>query len=535
MSTLDILANGLRLIRGTFKDADTNRKVTPSRIYSDYKEVLKPGEEFLSEAQLLEQPSTLLQNRAVEKREEALGEAKYSTIYTVTDFVEQSIEISGYQVDQRGEAIKKGVDNASYEDLEYACYAHRVRYLEDSPRDEKGKPIRMIPSQSDIKIMLHDWLRDRDFGSRDKLRDELQFDENAGEVKINVALKEILMSFKTKTPLKLSVYVLKQWMWQVKRFLNGLPVDAPLLINIFGIGQGTGKTTFTEELTKVFGSYRQNADLSQAMDSRHNKLWTENYVVLFDELAKADGEGGRQTSSSSKASLSVLKFLLTSKEIAQRDMGRTRFSKGSRTFSALSSSNVPVSEILFDPTGMRRFFEIEILADIKKEGGLEATQKRLQYIKNLNMLDLWQQIDENLELGYILPNTPVWEEMIQVQNSYKKADNLDFLFEIAASEGCEHLPIVADSEEHLKVIKLMEDDVGIVGIQDQTNVLLSTATQFYIDIKDDWAGKDYTDEIRWIPKDIKLMQRAKQKDWAVVQIENTWYILREKVTNLEQP
>lgn len=530
MSTLDILANGMKLVRGVIKDIDSGRKLTEKKIYDEYKESLRPGEEFLGKADVLERLHAILTDRQKEEREEKLGDTQYPTIFTVAEFIEQAVTISGYSVDQRGESIKKGVDNAGYEDLEYACYAHRVRYLEDSPRDEKGRPERMVPSQSDIKIMLHDWLRERDFQSRAKLRTKLAYD---AELKgIDKKLKKIFQMFNTKTPLKLSVYVLKQWMWQVKRYMNGLPVEAPLLINIYGTGQGTGKTTFTEELTKVFGSYRQHADLSQAMDSRHNKLWTENYVILFDELAKGDGEGGRQTASSSKASLSVLKFLLTSKQIAQRDMGRTRFSKGDRTFSALSSSNVPVSEILFDPTGMRRFFEIEILADIKKEGGLELTYERVDFIKSLDMFDLWRQIDEEGP-GYILPNTALWERMVEIQNGYKKPDNLDFLFEIAQGEGCEHLPLDEGNDKESLVLDLAKEGLGIKKIQEEADVILSTATQFYIDIKEDWAGADYKDEIRWIPKDMKLMARCKQKGWSVLQINDTWYILRERVADLE--
>jgi hypothetical protein len=535
MSTLANIAYGLTYKNGAFKSNETGRKVTPKKIYSEYRDLLQPGEEFLSEVQVLESLTESIVSREKEYREEALEDTKYPSIFTIAEFIEQSIEVSGYHVDQRGESIKKGVDNASYEDLENACMAHRVRYMEDSPRDEKGKPLRMIPSTGDIKVMLQDWLRSRDFTSRCNLREKLVFEKDCA-AQVDKDLREVLKLFTPKTPLKLSVYVLKQWCWQVKRFLYGMEVKAPLLVNIYGEGQGTGKTTLTEELTKVFGSYRQNADLSQAMDTRHNKLWTENYVILFDELAKADGEGGRQTAASSKASLSVLKFLLTSKEIAQRDMGRTRFTKGSRTFSAFSSSNVPVSEILFDPTGMRRFFEIEILADIKKEGGLQQTLDRVEAMKKVDWLSLWKGIDENLEEGYIVSGTKLWEQMIEIQNGYKKPDNLDFLYEIAESEGVEHLPIHNEGELFETVEKMVQEELSIQAIQEQAAVILSTATQFYVDIKEDWAGQDYRDEIRWIPKDMKLIARAKQKGWGVVQIGDTWYIVREKVSQIpEQP
>ena len=534
MSSLDLLANGLTLSRGVFKNLETNRKVSSSRIYSDYRDLLQPGESLLSEAEVLEQLHNILKERAEDARVDFLEGARYETIHTVEEFIQQAIEVSGYQVDQRGESIKKGVDNASYEDLENACIAHQVRYSEDTPKDEKGKPMRMVPQVGPIKVMLQEWLRCRDFESRDILRDDMRHREV--DLSPDSVLREVLRRFKPKTPLKLSVYVLKQWMWQVKRFMYGMEVKAPLLVNIYGEGQGTGKTTLTEEMTKVFGSYRQNADLSQAMDTRHNKLWTENYVVLFDELAKADGEGGRQTAASSKASLAVLKFLLTSKEIAQRDMGRTRFSKGSRTFSALSSSNIPVSEILFDPTGMRRFFEIEILADIKKEGGLEVTYERVKFLREVDWLSVWRGIDENLEDGYITAGTDLWAQMVEIQNGYKKPDNLDFLHEVAESEGVEHLPIHESSEIFEKVLELANTGAGVKKIEEQLNVLLSTATQFYVDIKDDWAGADYRDEIRWIPKDMKLIARAKQKEWGVVQIDDTWFVVREKISTIpEQP
>lgn len=532
--TIELIADGLNYKNGSFRGADHGRKIAEDKLYQEYRLNLEPGEELLSRVDFVQQLVEIIHERDVSHREEALGETRYETIYTVAEFIEQAIQCSGYKVDQRGESIKKGVDNASFEDLENAILAHRVRYMEDSPRDEKGKPIRMIPTAGDIKVMLQDWLRARDFKSREQLRSRLEYDSSLSG--INKVLRDILVTFRPKTPLKLAVYVLKQWMWQVKRFLYGKEVRAPLLVNIYGAGQGTGKTTFTEEMTKVFGSYRQNADLSQAMDTRHNKLWTENYVVLFDELAKADGEGGKQTAASSKASLAVLKFLLTSKEIAQREMGRTRFSKGSRVFSALSSSNIPVSEILFDPTGMRRFFEIEIEADIKKEGGLEETYRRIDLIKSADWWSVWKQIDESLEEGYIYAGEPIWEQMVEIQNGYKKPDNLDFLYEIAEAEGIEHLPLHEDHESVQLASKLVDEGLSKSKIEEQANVLLSTATQFYMDIKEDWAGMDYRDEIRWIPKDMKLIARARQKDWGVLQINDTWVVVREKISTIpEQP
>ena len=259
---------------------------------------------------------------------------------------------------------------------------------------------------------------------RETIRHE-KASENGGVACLKWVLEDVL---KIQDP-GVSVEVMRHWLWQVKRFTYGLHVPSPLMINILR-PQGCGKTQFISMLAGVpglFGSFMETASLSTMGDSRDMDLWSSKLIVHFDELAFSSEYGNEARN------IEAMKKILTSTYNSRRDLGKNTRSKMKRIFSAVACSNASIVQRIYDPTGMRRYFEMvsqrtdRMTSDEHAQVFGEPTQALgSQPDGAMNPLMIWRSIDETRETGYIVGDLQKVVEAIQL--SYKRADLIEYIW-----------------------------------------------------------------------------------------------------------
>lgn len=203
--------------------------------------------------------------------------------------------------------------------------------------------------------------------------------------------------------------IMKHWAWQVKRKVWNKEVINHIWVNLYG-GTGIGKTTMLKKHTKPLDDFVSTTTISKLFeDTKEIKRLTENYVLIFDELAlNVEGEASGSLSGDQKA---TLKSMLTGEKLDARVYGTQQQSKRKITFSCISSANEHLYDIIFDATSMRRFYELHCTAE--KPESYDEINKYLD-----NSYVFWRSIDENLEKGYWDVHDEIGQRITKEQSEY---------------------------------------------------------------------------------------------------------------------
>ena len=386
-----------------------NRSVNTQKLYQEWFTLLAKDEQPLKQAEFEE---TLLSQLQAERQQRA--ESRSYTLETVSgpdQLVKQAIEAEGFQIDGKGEQITLKGCNSSAEALAVAVRRYNYFYTRDS---KEGKEFtREVYSNAEVENCLLYYLQNRDLHARLSLREQLEYSPEAGADNwLALTVFDIVNRYEVAGDRELAATMLMHFLWQTKRYIYGLEVIDPVFFNIFGVTQGTGKSFFVSQLVSLFKSYTSKATIASMTDSRESARWTENYIVRFEELTT-----GNLDRKDIGNVIATIKQLLTSDTISYRQMRQTKFITQCRTFSAIGDSNFSIVDLLADRSGMRRFFEMECKCGLCPD--------RIKFLHRLDVLRMWKAVDQNC-VGYLLPGSPLYSKLKDVQAGYKKMLPVDY-------------------------------------------------------------------------------------------------------------
>ena len=356
------------------------------------------------------------------------------------------------------------------------------------PSVGKNVTVRQSYTKESIKDTLAVVLPKLERARRPAMREVLAFSEKKVD-STNALLKAFLKSMGSTRP-DFDIKIFKHWMWQVKRYIYGHTVDDPTMLNFYS-KQGTGKTTFLRGLTSALEAYTFEPKIDTVKSEGHAKLWSTKYVVFFDEI-RVDLADKKDMYSL----ISNLKYLLTMDVNMYRTYHTQDMTENPRIFSAISTSNTPLVESLYDRTGMRRFYEIECKAVAE-----DKTYLNLPYIKNNDkeksasayriFKNAWRGIDESLKAGYL--NADDREKLKAIQDEFKRLDCIE-LYELHSSDIFDPYLKLNDKENVTELSDLLK---GTEGFPKDKLISLVTSKGYnfetvikYIKRLEDWAKDD---------------------------------------------
>lgn len=232
--------------------------------------------------------------------------------------------------------------------------------------------------------------------------------------KAELFLRTLYDEWRIKQPYEVFKGVMMHVLWQCKRKLLGRSVQWDLILNFYG-GTGIGKTTMVQYIGSVFGDFAIVSTLSEILDpERQVKKLSECYYANLDELTvgnAVDNKFGNDNGSLTRAQKVAFKKIVTQRKARTRIMGGQSQSSQRYTVSFVASSNTHLADVVYDPTTMRRYVEIECericIEDFSK----------LDAIKPL-LFDLWKSVDENSDTGYWYPGSAIWKAVSDLQKTY---------------------------------------------------------------------------------------------------------------------
>lgn len=217
----------------------------------------------------------------------------------------------------------------------------------------------------------------------EQLLKEIAFD--SGSVKRGrEATRDFLIALKG-VALPEEIAVIEHFIWQVKRKLNGKSVAYHLMPIITG-PQGTGKSTilelFLEPLRAVL---LQGRPVDFVTDEKNFKALSENFIIFFDEMAKA-----------SRTDADRLKEIISAQILSYRPLYTNENAKTVQNCTFIGAANKDVRDLLYDPTGMRRFYQIQVDPQVNREQVLE----RWAIVPHIDILAMWRSVDEGVDVPY---------------------------------------------------------------------------------------------------------------------------------------
>jgi hypothetical protein len=166
--------------------------------------------------------------------------------------------------------------------------------------------------------------------------------------------------------------VMRHFLWQIKRLNSGRPVQWDLM-PIFVGKQGDGKSTAIEKLCSVWAELMIGINAATLTDDRSTEILGDYAVGFWGEMS-----GGN------KAEVQALKNTLTSKKKSYRELGGHHHNSVVRRMAFIGDTNNPVRDVINDPTGMRRFYEIKVNGRTDRDG-----------VNNTDAFLAWQSVHED--------------------------------------------------------------------------------------------------------------------------------------------
>lgn len=285
------------------------------------------------------------------------------------EFVEKWLAERKIVINERGILCNdKKRNNADIIDTIILDYHERINDLNYSAdRKMKLAPDGHIQKAVDELISLNV------AAHKEKIIDEVKF---SGHASLTLVEKFVLAMTGKVDPV--TVGVLAHFLWTIKRRMIGKEVVFHIMPIILG-KQESGKSYSVKKLLSPIKDLFLEMPLDQVTDSRNHLALSSNFAIILNEMAGAD-----------KTDVDKLKNLITTEYNDVRKLHTNTVIKAEQNASLIGTTNKPVAEIIYDPTGARRFYEIKS-QDVMDWGVIKD---------GIDYLELWRGINETKERGY---------------------------------------------------------------------------------------------------------------------------------------
>lgn len=290
----------------------------------------------------------------------------------VREIAEEYLQVNAAQYNYRTKAIRIGDD-------ELTVRAFMNRMLLDI---NYSFP---VVDKSLAEMAIEEWLDKEKIKILQDHKTKLAFNQ-----KSNLNDLKQFIEILTGESSDINVAVIAHFIWQVKRKLFNLPVDHHMMPVIVGT-QGVGKSVAVQKLLSPIADLSDSPpDIPTITDERYYSYLSDYLILLFDEMSRAE-----------KADIDALKGIITRETVTQRIMRSNMQNTLPNRATFIGTANYGVGELINDPTGVRRFWEIKCAKKID-----------WSVINGIDYLAIWKSVDEQSRS----PIIPHLDEVHRIQN-----------------------------------------------------------------------------------------------------------------------
>lgn len=238
----------------------------------------------------------------------------------------------------------------------------------------------------------------------------------------------------TKTDRDVAFVVIKHLMWQVKRRVFNKAVLNDLWVAWFG-AQGKGKSYIMKKcLFKEIEAFYCETQLGKIDDiDREIRKFSDNFVVNFEELAVGGAATEGRSNKVNNKTVANLKSILTADKLYIRQMGGQTQMTVNKTFVPISTANERLYDVVYDESGMRRFFQIDLETP---EGLATFDQAKVKELADTS-LEAWRGVCEWDDKPVWDWNNEIGKKILAIQKTYRPHTNVNDWIEAGNYCGAE--------------------------------------------------------------------------------------------------
>jgi hypothetical protein len=231
-----------------------------------------------------------------------------------------------------------------------------------------------------IESSLYLWVEEARHVYKQQIVQELCGATNFDNDYVYKELHRFLAVYK-KEPTDLDVRVLAHQLWSIKKKLCNKHSECinPMMFILTGREQKTGKSwgLINYLLAPLKDLLLPQAKFAILSESNEAAILDDSFAINFDEMAKAEN-----------TDLENIKSTITGTNLKQRVMRHTYHRRLRINATFFGTSNMSVSNIIKDDTGMRRFYEV-----IVDRSRTLCEQDRLHVMPSIDYVALFSRLD----------------------------------------------------------------------------------------------------------------------------------------------
>ena len=234
---------------------------------------------------------------------------------------------------------------------------------------------------------------------KEELKQKLRFDPKAPDL-----FDELLDAMRVTEHREIHKRAIKHYLWQIKRKLWGEEPSYHFMLVLFTNKQAFGKTGFLRQFHRPMLEVFANITADRIRDQFGGDVFENYFVACVDELSQL-----------ARTDVAQLKEFVTRKDAVQRKMYSQVHQETRQNTTLCGTTNRPINQVVYDPSGMRRWWQINLNA--KDYDSMDFEQ--LDRWEEDEFLMFWRAIDEHNEHGYYGKRLPLYEEMLSYQDVFK--------------------------------------------------------------------------------------------------------------------
>jgi hypothetical protein len=290
----------------------------------------------------------------------------------------------------------------SKEELEQLSVKDQIKVMYSDPKnltlkymlDEvifQNRKLGLTFNEKELTNALGKWVKRRKDDISSDMMNEVAYEGIVFEEMVEPEWDRFIKAITNTNPEETKT-VLKHFIWQVKRKMFGLPVTYHMMPVFFG-PQEAGKSTVVRDfLCKPVKDFFASTDFATITDNRSHDIW-DNYVLFFDEMGR-----------SAVSHLEDIKRKITEDTFNSRVLGKNSDTLVVNRATFIGTTNKDISRLIFDDTGMRRFYQVDCLPKLD----WTVTQ-------TIKYLHLWRSVNERADTP-LLADTAMLQRVKKVQS-----------------------------------------------------------------------------------------------------------------------
>lgn len=243
------------------------------------------------------------------------------------------------------------------------------------------------------------------------LRESIAYDPNDIPT-MDVFIKSLYEYLQIKEPYEIFEMLFKHWCWTLKRHIWDKDVKWHIWVNFSG-AQGIGKSELVRRMCNFIREFFAEATLNAFNDvEKQYKLFTDTYVLFFDELNKGDNKDSVVEMTLNSSAIDSIKDMVTKDIITVRMYNTQNQGKFKNKFTPISVANNRLYDVIYDGEAMRRWFDFYCQRET-----IPASYDEINAIL-ATFPDALKGIDENSDDGYWDHTSEIGRKITEIQKTY---------------------------------------------------------------------------------------------------------------------